>query len=250
MRIIGLIFLALLAFAVTVIWKFPAAGVLPHVNVEPIKLSGVGGSVWNGTAQRVVVPDAPMPVDNVKWKFQPSALLSGSAGAKIDFEVLGGKGEGLVKRDMAGNVHVSDGKLQIPASNLEQFLPIPVAQFGGVLLADLEQLELENNLLKSTQGKIIWSKAEVINTAKLGQVVFDIVPQGEQHIGKLSNSGGEVELRGEILLDQTGNYKADIQIKPTAQTPPQLNGMLGMIGQPASDGSYRIRNNGNIHNYM
>ena len=249
MRIVGLFFLALLAFAVTAVWKFPAAGVLPHVNIQPVKLSGVSGSIWNGGAQLVETPELKQPITNVKWKFQPSTLLSASAGAVVNFEVLGGKGEGLVSRNSGGNVLVNDGTFRVPASRLEQFLPLPVAEFGGILLADIEDLELENNLLKRTVGTLTWNNAEVKNTVLLGQVVFDIVPQGEdQHIGKLSNTDGQLELRGEVVLDLAGNYKADIQIKPTADTPPQVNGILGLVGRPASDGSYRIRNNGNIQN--
>ena len=249
MRIVGLFFLAILAFAVTVVWKFPAAGVLPHVNIQPVKLSGVSGSIWKGGAQLVESPELQQPITNVKWKFQPSTLLSASAGAMVNFEVLGGKGEGLVSRNSGGNVLVNDGTFRVPASRLEQFLPLPVAEFGGILLADIEDLELENNLLKRTVGTLTWNNAEVKNTVLLGQVVFDIVPEGEdQHIGKLSNTDGQLELRGEVVLDLAGNYKADIQIKPTADTPPQVNGILGLVGRPASDGSYRIRNNGNIQN--
>jgi len=248
-RIVGLFFLALLAFAVTAVWKFPAAGVLPHVNIQPVKLSGVSGSIWKGGAQLVETPELKQPITNVKWKFQPSTLLSARAGAVVNFEVLGGKGEGLVSRNSGGNVLVNDGTFRVPASRLEQFLPLPVAEFGGILLADIEDLELENNLLKRTVGTLTWNNAEVKNTVLLGQVVFDIVPQGEdQHIGKLSNTDGQLELRGEVVLDLAGNYKADIQIKPTADTPPQVNGILGLVGRQASDGSYRIRNNGNIQN--
>jgi len=141
-------------------------------------------------------------------------------------------------------------KLQVPAKELEQFLPLPVAQFAGVLLADIEELELENNLLKRTQGKLIWSNAEVVNAVKLGQVVFDVVPEGDLHIGNLSNSNGQLDLSGAVQLDQAGNFKADILIKPKADTPPQVNGMLNLVARPASDGSYRIRNNGNISDYL
>ncbi len=255
MRIFGLILLCLIAFLVTAVVKFPAAGVLPHVNIEPVKLSGVSGSVWNGSAQSVSAPELLFPVENVAWKAAPKTLLSGNAGAKIDFEILGGegKGEGIVQRNLGGDVLINDGKFQIPASELEQFLPLPVAQFAGVLLADIEELELENNLFKRTQGKLIWSNAEVVNTVRLGQVVFDVVPQGaqgEQHTGTLSNSGGQMELDGEIQLDQAGNYKADILIKPTAETPPQVSGILDLVSRAASDGSYRIRNNGNINDFL
>ena len=215
---------------------------------DRVTLGGVKGTVWNGSARSVVAPAPALPVTNVQWQAKPSTLLSGSAGAEINFEMLGGKGEGLVKRNLAGNVFVTDGNYRVPASRLEQFLPLPVAEFGGIVQAHIDELELENNLLKRTQGKLVWTKAEVKNTVQLGEVLFDIVPQGEQHIGKLSNTDGQLDVRGEVLLDQAGNYKADIQIVPTAETPPQVNGLLGIIGRPASDGSYRIRNNGNIQN--
>jgi len=248
-RIVGLFFLAILAFAVTVVWKFPAAGVLPHVNIQPVQLSGVSGSIWKGGAQSVETPELKQPITNVQWKFQPSTLLSASAGAVVNFEILGGKGEGLVSRNRGGDMFIKDGTFRLPASRLEEFLPLPVAEFGGIVFADIEDLELENNLLKRTVGKLTWNNAEVKNTVLLGQVVFDIVPQGqEQHIGKLSNTDGQLELRGEVVLDLAGNYKADIQIKPTAETPPQVNGILDLVGRPSSDGSYRIRNDGNIQN--
>ena len=193
------------------------------------------------------------PVSNVNWKFQPSALLAASAGANIDFEVLGGTGKGLVRRNLAGDVMLTDGKLQVPATNVEQFLPSTVGDFAelaGVLLTDIEELELENNLLKRTQGKVVWSNAEIVDAIKLGVVVFDIVPEGDLHMGKLSNTGGELTLRGDVTLDQSGSFKADIQIKPTPQTPAHVEGLLKLIGRPASDGSYRIRNNGNIHQFL
>ena len=191
-----------------------------------------------------------VPISNVNWKVNASTLLSGSAGADVNFDVLDGKGEGLVKRNLAGDVSVTDGKLQIPAQQLEQFLPLPIAQFGGVILANLEELELENNLLKRTQGTLIWSSAEVINTVKLGQVVLDIVPDGELHVATLSNTDGQLDLSGTVQLDQAGGFQSDILVKPTAQTPSQVTGMLNLVGRPASDGSYRLRNNGNINDYM
>ncbi len=248
MKVFGLILLGLLAFVATVVWKFPAEGVLPHVNTAPVRLAGVQGTVWNGSAASVIAPEPALPVSNVTWKVQPATLLSGSAGATIHFEVLGGKGEGLLKRNLAGSVFVTDGNFRVPASRLEQFLPLPVAEFGGIVQAYVDEMELENNLLKRTVGRLTWSNAEVKNTVNLGEVLFDIVPQAEDHIGTLSNTNGQLDLSGEVLLDQAGNYRADIQIKPTAETPAQVNGLLGVLGSPASDGSYRIRNNGNIRN--
>jgi len=255
-KFIGYLFLFILAFAVTVIWKFPAAGVLPHVNIQPLKLSGVGGSVWSGVAAEVLAPPPAVPVNNLRWRFKPEQLFSGNATAKLNFEVLGGEGAADVSRNLAGDIIVQDGNLNVPAKNLEQFLPLPVAEFGGNVLADIVRLELDNNLLRSTRGSVVWREATVKGavTAQLGQVVVDIVPEpdGEQlvHKVKLSNTDGQLEINGDLQLDQVGNFRADIRLKPNTTTPPELNGMLGLVGKRTSDGSYRIRNNGNIRDFL
>lgn len=259
MKILGYLFLFLVAFVASVIWKFPAAGVLPHVNINPLSVVGVTGSVWSGGADQVIAPPPALPLSNVNWRFQPVALLSGSTAANLDFEVLGGNGSGNVARSFDGDVAVTAGTFSVPAANLAQFLPLPVADFGGKVIADIENLELENNLLTTAQGTVIWSNALVTGLveAKLGQVVLDFEPKpvdGQAaHIGKLSNTDGDLEIKGDFQIDIKGNYRADIRLKPTASASPGLTGALGSLGPIAkreSDGSYRIRNNGNIRNLM
>lgn len=256
MKIFGLLLLCLLSFVVTVVWKFPAAGVLPHVNTNPVSLVGVSGSLWKGRAQQVSSSQSPIALSNVDWRVQPEKLLSGDTGAKLDFEVLGGQGSVEVARSLSGDVSISNGKLQIPAQELEQFLPLPVAEFGGRVIADIESLELENNLLKTTQGTVVWRNAIVTGAleAKLGQIVLDIVPElleGKQlHRGKLTSKDGELEINGDLQIDPAGNYRADIRLKPLPSASAELTGALGIVGKRASDGSYRIRNNGNIRSLM
>ena len=256
MKIIGYLLLFLLAFVGTVIWKFPAAGVLPHVNTHPIQINGVDGSVWSGVASHVIAPPPAILVNNLRWRFKPERIFSGNAAVHLDFEVLGGEGDADVFRNLAGDISVQDGNLNVPAKSLEQFLPLPVAEFGGNVIADIVKMEIENNLLKTTRGSVVWRQASVTGAvnAQLGQVVLDVVPetQGDQlvHKGKLSNKDGQLDINGDFQLDQVGNYRADVRLKPNNTTPPELNGMLGAVGRRASDGSYRIRNNGNIRELM
>lgn len=260
MRVIGYLFLFLIAFAVTVVWKFPAAGVLPHVSTHPVAVAGVSGSIWNGSAQQVQPPNPALLAKNVNWRFRPAALMSGATAANLDFEVLGGSGNGDVSRNITnGDVTVTDGTFRMPAVNLGQFLPLPIVDFGGNLIADIETLQLENNLLKTTRGTVVWRNAEVTGglQAALGQVVLDVEPQQVDgkpaHIATLSSKDGDLELNGEVQIDLNGNYRADIRLKPTATANQGLTGALGSLGPIAkreSDGSYRIRNNGNIRNLM
>ena len=186
--------------------------------------------------------------------------MSGNTAANLDFEVLGGSGNGNVSRSIAtGDVLVTEGSFRMPAVNLGQFLPLPIVDFGGNLMADIETLELENNLLKTTRGTVIWRNAQVTGglQAELGQVVLDVEPQPidgkPAHVATISNKDGDLELNGELQIDINGNYRADIRLKPTATANQGLTGALGSLGPIAkreSDGSYRIRNNGNIRNLM
>ena len=259
MKILGYLFLFLVAFVVTIVWKFPAAGVLPHVNINPVSVVGVSGSIWSGKASQITAPSAPLPLNNVAWRFQPQSLLNGQTAANLDFEVLGGEGSGNVARSFSGNLTVTDGKFNVDAANLSQLLPLPVADFGGTVIADIESLSLENNLLTETQGTVIWRQARVTGLveAQLGQVVFDVEPKAidgkPAHIGKITNTDGDLDINGDFQIDLNGNYRADIKLKPTASASAGLNGILGSLGPVAkreSDGSYRIRNNGNIRNLM
>jgi len=260
MRFIGYLLLFVVAFAATVIWKFPVAGILPHVNTQPVSLAGVSGSVWNGGAQQVSSGNPALLASNVKWRFQPASLVSGSTAANVEFEILGGSGNGDVSRHItSGSVAVTNGTFRVPAANLNQFLPLPIVDFGGNLLADIESLELENNLLTETTSTLIWRNATVTGglQASLGQVVVDVVPQPVDgkpaHIVKISNNDGDLEINGEMQIEINGSYRADVRLKPTATANEGVSGVLGSLGPIAkreSDGSYRIRNSGNIRNLM
>jgi hypothetical protein len=260
MRFIGYLLLFVIAFAVTFVWKFPVAGVMPHVNTQPVTIAGVSGTVWSGKAQQVISDNPALVASNVQWRFQPAAIVSGNTAAAVEFEVLGGNGNGNVARHLtSGDVSVTDGTFRMPAANLAQFLPLPIVDFGGNILADIDFLELENNLLTETKGTVIWRDAQVTGglQAALGQVILDVEPQAgdgvQAHIAKISNADGDLEIDGEMQIDINGNYKADVRLKPTASANQGLAGVLGSLGpiaQRESDGSYRIRNSGNIRNLM
>jgi len=252
MRIFGLIVLGLLAFVITFVAKFPAAGVLPHVDISPHKVSGVSGSIWRGQAAEGSSPQLTVPVQNVNWQFSPALLLQASAGANLQFETLGGNGSGVVSRKLDGEMNINDAIVRLPASSLQQFLPLPVAEFGGVVNAQIDNAQLRGQILQQFSGLVTWRNAAVTGAvnANLGSVSLEVRPQGDSHRGKISNADGDLDVNGELQLDQNGDFKTDIRIKPNTKTPAELNGVLGMLGKRSSDGSYRIRNSGNLSEFI
>ncbi len=252
MRFLGLLLLGLIAFVVTLAWKFPAAGVLPHVNTHPVQIAGVSGSVWRGSAEQIIAQPELEPITNVNWTFQPKSLLQTAAGMRVRFDWLDGTGEADVARKLSGMISISDGIVRLPARSLDQFLPLPVANFDGVINADIDTLELVNSKLHSTTGLVNWRNAAVSGAvnAKLGNVTLEVTPDKNLHRGKLTNANGELEINGDFQIDQKGDFIVDLKVKPTSATPPELAGMLGALGKRSSDGSYRRRNQGNISDFL
>ena len=82
----------------------------------------------------------------------------------------------------------------------------PVVEFGGNVIADIVRMEIENDLLKSTRGSMVWRQALLTGSvnAQLGQVVLDVVPEGQGdqllHRGKLTNNDGQIDINGDFQL--------------------------------------------------
>lgn len=237
-----LLMLGLSAFSLSLLFKLPAAPLLAQVNTGPIDVYGVGGSVWSGSAARVQAPDAP-PLSNLNWSLRPLALFTGKAGADVDFEILGGNGSGQVARGFGGDVEIGPATLNLPASGIEQLLPLPVARFDGALQVDVDTLVMADGQLRSAQGLALWRGAKLLAPAEadLGEVRLDIAPDEEGHRGTLSNQGGELSLRGTLRLDQQGMARVDISLQPRNNASPALRDSLNLIGRPSADGTYRIR---------
>jgi hypothetical protein len=104
--------LGLIAFVVTLAWKFPAAGVLPHVNTHPVQIAGVSGSVWRGSAEQIIAQPELEPITNVNWTFQPKSLLQTAAGMRVRFDWLDGTGEADVARKLSGMISISSCRCQ------------------------------------------------------------------------------------------------------------------------------------------
>ena len=52
---------------------------------------------------------------------------------------------------------------------------------------------------------------------------------------------------GKVDVEKNGNFQTDITIKPSPAAPRELTDMLRGMARPSSDGSFRIRRNGNVN---
>ena len=256
MRLFGLCLLGLVSYLLAMIFFFPAAPLVDRIRPQlgPVALEGVSGRLFKGSINTVRSTDdlLPLEFENVGWTLAPSTLLSGG-GATITFEGYGGGGQGLIQRSWNGDVQVNDFTANLQAKALEPLLPVPVASFSGELQADIQQLQLVDQLLTRLEGQLIWQNAQLETpvATSLGNITLDIEPEGEQsHELTISAEGGDVAVEGTVTVTQSGDFTADVLLTPSADAPPAVLDGLRQMGPADGQGQVRIQQQGNVNRLM
>ncbi|MCB1756845.1 MAG: type II secretion system protein N [Gammaproteobacteria bacterium] len=255
MKVIGYLLVGLLAYLVFMLLLFPASPVIKRFNLAPLTLSGISGPLWNGEVAAVEAPNNVMPtgpdkflLEDLSWRVAPLQLFTGAGAAKVGFNAYGGAGSALVAQGLGGDTTVSDLHYQSTGSALNVLLD-PFLKIGGELELEVSRLVLRDQLLQSFDGTLRWRNAtlEVPTEAKLGDLLMTVTPSGEKHTAEISSSGGDLALSGKVDVEKNGNFQTDITIKPSPAAPRELTDMLRGMARPSSDGSFRIRRNGNVN---
>jgi len=256
MRVVRLVLLGLLAFAITAIVRFPAAPVVDRFRAQlgPVALEGVDGPLVAGSVARVRSTDdlLPLEFDDVTWSLAPLALPRGAA-ADITFEGYGGGGAGQVLRAWNGDIRVEDLTFTAEAKALEPLLPVPIASFAGALGGDIARVVLENRLLTTFEGTIRWTDA-VLETpirAAFGAIDIDVTKADESsHLATLVASGGDVAVDGTVTLTLGGDFVADVLLTPAGSASAELRAALARMARPESGGRFRLQQSGNVNRLM
>lgn len=254
MRIVWLVFLGIVSYVIAMLVFFPAEPVVDRIRpqLSTVALENVSGKLYKGSIGTVRSTDDLLPLEfnDVGWTLSPKTLLSGGAGASFTFNGYGGRGEGLAARQWNGDINITNFTFDAIAKELEVLLPVPIAQFNGELLGDIDQVLLVDNLLARFEGTVKWNNAllEAPIPTSLGDVTVEITPDGEKsHTLALSAAGGDIAMEGSMTLTQSGDYSADILFTPSQSTPAAVLAGLRQIGRPDAQGRVRFVKQGNVN---
>ena len=245
-RIVWLVLAGLLGAAAGAIAQFPAARALALVEPAGIAVSGVQGTVWRGSAERVVVPEAP-PLAAVRWHVSPWPLLTGELAGTVRFDLGGGEGEGRFRVDRAGTIAISDAEFRGPASGIARYLPLPL-YVDGDLTAHLARATLVNGEPRDVEARARWDRAAVREPldVALGAVTVGLDPEeGGSHRFTLDAREGAVEADGGGGVTVDGRYDVDLRIEPTERADAEVVDLLETFAR-RDNGAFVIRDSGNL----
>jgi hypothetical protein len=244
--------IALVSYLLFTLMNTPAATVisLAQKNISmPVKFYGVQGSIWNGQADRVMMPSKP-PLDNLQWSLNPLALLLLSLSADIEAQIKQQRIVGNINIGVSGNISASGVRAQLNAADVQRMLAMPFGELGGEFNLDIKSLQWSGTGLPLASGKIIWKNARLtmVESVDLGMVELDISPgEDDQLLASINNKNGQISISGDASLMSDRRYTVDLNFNPQNNASNNVKQSLGMFARRQSNGSYTFKKSGNLN---
>jgi len=208
------------------------------------RLDAPRGSVWVGEITHVAYEGNPL--GNLGWALSPWHLLLGELRADWVWDSPYGtaRGEasyGLIDQQLVFHDVQTDLGMAL-VSDLG-WSPFPLQ---GRLEGKLQQLDLNSSDYPQVTGQARWQQAglSVGEPLSFGQVTIQAEQQKNHSRLALSNSSGDVGIRGEIKLLPARRVDIALQLQPQTAHGRELLKLMQSVGTAAPDGSLRIRYRG------
>jgi general secretion pathway protein N len=230
-------------FFALLIWQLPARLIFVLLPASVAQGFHAEGTVWNGRVRIINV--AGQQLRNTEWNLAISRLLLGQLA--IDFKTRwgGGFAEGFASISATGKLRLSDTVAGMDTAMLSPILNIP--QLGGQASLNIAELVLVDNWPQTLTGSL-----EIRNLASplmgnggadlIGNVAVTFAAGTDQEAGtltgKLSDTGGPLQLDGTLLLTAPANYAVSARLQARPEAAKSLRDNLEFLGSPEADGNY------------
>ena len=209
-----------------------------------LRIASVAGTLWQGSGELVLMPaGARQPL---LWRLDAWPLLRGEIRATITLGANGARSATVAYgRD---RLDVRDLDVSLPAQSV-LLAAAPRAPFavGGALALHVERLVQLPEVLEARlsaewrDGSIPGSLINV--PISLGDVSLALDGRGTAINGTLRNSGGDVEIDGQLDLGAAGTARLDATVRPRGSdraSADRIAMALAALGTPDGRDGYRV----------
>jgi len=230
--------------------SFPAKTAFSWFAPAGVEAFGLEGTVWSGNA-RIITANG-LQLRNTEWDLAPAWLFTGKLAATLKTRWNGGFMEGFAYAGLGQTLGARDSIISADIALLTKILGLPSA--SGQFTAELNALDIRSGWPERLVGAGVLRQ---LGSPLLGQndmvigdlgIVFDTTTETEANTitGTLEDRGGQIELRGRLLLTPPGNYELKARIKARDNALPALRRNLGYLGSPEPDGTRLFQLAGSI----
>ncbi len=231
-------------FLAGLVLLFPARVAYDWFAPETVRLSGLSGTVWSGSAAEGTF--GGFYAGDLRWRFRPAALLSGKIGYAVSAEPAGGLLESKVAISPAGAVHLADLRAGLPLAALADNAAL--AGIEGVLDLQLGTLVLDDGWPVRAAGtaEVRGVVVPPLSSAPLGDYGAQFETADEVVTGRFEDVSGVLDLSGTLELRAGGAYIVSGRVRATPTAPTALAQQLRYLGSADADGMRTFRFEGQL----
>lgn len=228
---------AYVAFAISM---FPAATAYRWFAPDSVRLAGVDGTVWSGSA--AIGSSGDIGFHDLEWRLQPWRLLLAQVGGQIQARLADGF---LTTNVDAGLTRVAFRDLQVSTSlaGLQDLLPI--GGIEGLMSADFSMLRLEDDWPVEAIGEVRVGQLAVPPLMSPGGSLIELgnfrvqfsASQPPDLVGAFEDQGGPLEVSGVVRVSPNRSYVIEGRARTRSEAPQELRqGLEIMTASPDADG--------------
>jgi len=236
--------ISLFALLLMLILQLPAITAINSINKNNLKVNGVNGTVWKGSASEISSNE--IYLRQTKWKIVPSELLKGNLTFNISTYPFNGQLKFNLNLDIMNNLSATDIKGNFPNDTLEIIAP-----FLGVsseIDMNIKSLSLNNKGINQLEGQILLNNLVMkgISNRVLGSYKIDLFERNGEIYGSIDDVSGEVDIAATISLTLSGKYIIDGAVSAKQNTSNQVRATLSFLGAQNENGQRSFRFEGEI----
>ena len=239
-----LIFLGVVVFLAVMLATFPAKVAYDWGSPAEFRLSGITGSIWNGSAAEGIAGGAY--VRNITWQFQPMSLLSGKLGFRTSSYPASGSMNAEVAVSPNGNLTLSNLSGNVPLD-----LVHPVFQQSGIrgdIALQFAKIVISDGTPILAAGSVTVTNFFVpgLSSSRIGDFRADFQTSNGNVTGSVEDMSGVLDVAGTISLNQDRSYSFVGLVAPTNMTPPSIINQLRFLGSANEQGQHEFRFEGQL----
>lgn len=247
LRVSATVLVFFLSYGGFLVAGIPASWVTHRLNTRleqtDASVVNVHGTAWHGAG---ALDYGRSTLGTLTWTTSPWPLLTGRLAANL---WLRGSAVNARARVSAGGgkIVISDlhGRAALPL--LVRLAQLPAA-LNGTLVADIPAATVDaNGRLASVRGRVEAHGAHLSDLGvNLGTLVLKLQPSHRGIRGTFTNSGGDLQIRGNVTLGEVGNYTLHATLQPGRGQNQLRDGLAAVLGAPDAQGRYHYDASGRL----
>lgn len=235
----GLVLLGLVVLVIALTVTFPARIAYRWASSPFIAMSGIQGTIWNGSAREFSTHGVYLR--DLEWRMRPLQLFTGKAVYDVAGSPISGFFESRVSISLGGKVALRDLNASVPLSMFER--AANVNGLRGNASLRFERLELVNGRASTMNGtvEVAGLVVPMVAPSSLGGYRAEFFTQNNGIVASVEDTDGVVDLAGSLQLNPDKSYAFLGQVGPKPTTPEALRNQLRYLGSANERGLHELR---------